>query len=394
MQKETGPSDRAYSLFRSCSLFKGLREEEVVSLYSIAQETSLEEGEVLMCEGEKSEDFYIAIEGSFEVSRYDSNLNNQFVVGEIHAVHSIGEVSLLDRQKRSATVIAKTPAKLFKISRQELEQMVRQSKRLLPLLLCLAQNIGTHIRRLGTVSLESLRKEAKSCQIRNKMGIFLSYEIAIMSSLNYSLPGLQYLLTVAPNSTVVSLPLICVLAAVVGSLFSALKIPLEEIGITTRNWQKSLYEGVVYSIVLGTFFAVAIKWVLVNYASAYQGDPMINPFALFPVEGTRTWGNWILVNAVYCFVLSPFQELLSRGCMQGTLEKFLSGKYTSLQANIATNCLFSSFHLYFSVYFGILSFGGGMCFGWLYSRTHNLIGCSLAHGITGIIGLSIFGVIK
>ena len=58
-------------------------------------------------------------------------------------------------------------------------------------------------------------------------------------------------------------------------------------------------------------------------------------------------------------------------------------------AVLVSNLLFSAMHLFMSLEIALLVFIPGVYFGWLYSRTHNLLGVWIAHALVGTIGLSI-----
>jgi len=53
--------------------------------------------------------------------------------------------------------------------------------------------------------------------------------------------------------------------------------------------------------------------------------------------------------------------------------------------------IFSTAHLFMSFQIGILVFVGGLYLGWLYSRTHNLVGVWVAHWLLGSWALSVVG---
>jgi len=130
-----------------------------------------------------------------------------------------------------------------------------------------------------------------------------------------------------------------------------------------------------------------LKWVLINYVSGYMGKPLIEGIASMNAD-PKTWWTFLLI---YILIVAPLQEFLSRGGLQGPLEEFLSSKYKVPLAILVSNLLFSTMHLFMSLEIALLVFIPGVYFGWLYSRTHNLLGVWIAHALVGTIGLSIVG---
>jgi membrane protease YdiL (CAAX protease family) len=89
--------------------------------------------------------------------------------------------------------------------------------------------------------------------------------------------------------------------------------------------------------------------------------------------------------------VTPLQELIVRGGLQGPLEVFLTEKNSTIKAIIVSNLMFATVHLFLGMDIAILVFFAGLYFGWLYSRHHTLIGVILAHGILGTWATMIIG---
>jgi membrane protease YdiL (CAAX protease family) len=118
-----------------------------------------------------------------------------------------------------------------------------------------------------------------------------------------------------------------------------------------------------------------------------MGRPLIEGFNAMNANPSKWWTFLF----IYILIVVPLQEFVARGSLQGPLEEFLSSKYKVLLAILVSNLLFSTMHLFMSLEIALLTFIPGVYFGWLYSRTHNLLGVWIAHAIVGTIGLSIVG---
>lgn len=95
---------------RSISLFQSFSEEEIHEVSPFAEEVSVPEGRVLVREGDYSYEFMGIEEGIAEVSRDGRH------VAELGPGDFFGEIGLLERSLRTATVTAKTPMRLITLT--------------------------------------------------------------------------------------------------------------------------------------------------------------------------------------------------------------------------------------------------------------------------------------
>src|SRR5581483_8791204 len=78
-------------------------------------------GEVLFTQGDTAEQMYVVLEGDIEVSI------NGTVVGHAGPGESLGEMALIDKTIRSATAVAKTPARVVPIDQGRFLFMVTET---------------------------------------------------------------------------------------------------------------------------------------------------------------------------------------------------------------------------------------------------------------------------
>src|SRR5215472_11127311 len=98
-------------------IFSQLSAEEARRLATFATETSAAEGQILMKQGDYSTELIAIEEGTADVIR-----NNQHLAS-LGAGDLIGEMGLLTREPRNATVIATSPMRLFKLTHWEVHRM-------------------------------------------------------------------------------------------------------------------------------------------------------------------------------------------------------------------------------------------------------------------------------
>jgi CRP/FNR family transcriptional regulator, cyclic AMP receptor protein len=95
---------RAVPLFASCS------KQELQQIARIADELDVPAGKVLIREGERGREFFVLIEGEVEVRRKGRKVKN------LGAGSFVGEIALLSKMPRSATVTALTPLDVLVIT--------------------------------------------------------------------------------------------------------------------------------------------------------------------------------------------------------------------------------------------------------------------------------------
>ncbi|MHB8245262.1 MAG: cyclic nucleotide-binding domain-containing protein [Acidimicrobiales bacterium] len=107
--------------FSSVWLFSECSRSELKSIQNKAQPLSVAAGSVICDEGEVGQTFYFVVSGKAHVVR------NGRKVAEINAGGYFGELALLDRLPRSATVKAATDMELLAISQRDFNRLLKES---------------------------------------------------------------------------------------------------------------------------------------------------------------------------------------------------------------------------------------------------------------------------
>jgi CRP/FNR family transcriptional regulator, cyclic AMP receptor protein len=104
---------------KSIPLFEEVGDEELRQIAPFAQEVTVEEGKVLVREGDFSYEFMAIEEGKAEVTRAGEH------VADLGSGDFFGEMGLLEKTLRNATVTAKTPMRLITLTGWDLRRVER-----------------------------------------------------------------------------------------------------------------------------------------------------------------------------------------------------------------------------------------------------------------------------
>jgi CRP/FNR family transcriptional regulator, cyclic AMP receptor protein len=105
------------SRLKSIPLFQSIPEEELKQAATFADEESVEPGKRLVNEGDFSWEFMAIEEGEAEVLRGGDH------VADLGPGDFFGEMGLIEKDRRSATVVAKTPMRLLTLTSWDLKRM-------------------------------------------------------------------------------------------------------------------------------------------------------------------------------------------------------------------------------------------------------------------------------
>ena len=110
---------------RKSPLFQGLSDEELQKLMDMAEPVLLRAGEILIKQGELGDSAYVVISGDFEVQKRSGQSLIKIDVRNPGDV--VGEMALLSRGPRNATLIAKTDGEVLRIPQEAFEKLLSTS---------------------------------------------------------------------------------------------------------------------------------------------------------------------------------------------------------------------------------------------------------------------------
>ncbi len=113
-------------ILRRVPLFSGLSEEDLRQLSDISEQVRLEPGQELFREGGDGDRAYVLLDGSLEILKSSGGRSVLLSVRQ-QAGDLIGEMALVERAPRMATVTARAASSLLAIPRPEFEALLARS---------------------------------------------------------------------------------------------------------------------------------------------------------------------------------------------------------------------------------------------------------------------------
>ena len=102
-------------------LFADLSKKELTDLARRTEDLEVPAGEVLCKEGDTGREFFVIVDGETDVT------SNGKRVAQRGGGDFVGEIALLEDTNRTATVTAKTPLRVFVLTREDFRSLVRDN---------------------------------------------------------------------------------------------------------------------------------------------------------------------------------------------------------------------------------------------------------------------------
>jgi CRP-like cAMP-binding protein len=108
-------------LLKGVSLFERCSKKELAEIALIADEINFDAGKVLIREGERGREFFVVLDGKVEVSRDGKNLRS------IGPSDFFGEIALVSRVPRTATVTTATPVRALVVTDRDFRHLLENA---------------------------------------------------------------------------------------------------------------------------------------------------------------------------------------------------------------------------------------------------------------------------
>jgi CRP/FNR family transcriptional regulator, cyclic AMP receptor protein len=113
--------DTKVEALKRAPLFADLSRKELTQLARVSEDLEVPPGKVLCKEGEFGQEFFVIVEGKADVTRKGRR------VAAREGGDFVGEIALLEETTRTATVTAKTPLRLFVLTRKDFRHLVDEN---------------------------------------------------------------------------------------------------------------------------------------------------------------------------------------------------------------------------------------------------------------------------
>ena len=389
------------SLLQQCSLFQDLTPTQLKELMPAFATQTFKENEYILHEGDAATAVFIIKEGDVEVLKKEMHSNEQHHLSYLSKGDIVGELALIDQGPRSASVRALTATQVLAIDLADLQALAKQQTghTELPayykILSSVARDVGTRLRQANTTVVESLRTQLQLEKTRVAMGNLLVILIALVSFYTFALNVITHLAHASVSTTIIGIPIISIFAFGTFLFIKSADYPLSFYGVNSRHWQRSLGEGVIFTLPLLGLIVLG-KWLIIKFIPAFSHLTLFDFSAATNYGHKPASGSWlILALPIIYLLLVPLQELMYRGLLQGSIEEFLTGKHRTRLAIFVANFIFSMTHLHVALLLAVMVFPPGLFWGWLYARHRTLIGVTVSHLLAGgwvffVVGINPF----
>jgi signal transduction histidine kinase len=156
--------DPRLQMLRGLYFFRGLSEEDLSRVAEACREERAEGGDLICREGTPADRFFMITEGRVEVWKDWGEAE-----ADLLAVHDagamFGEMALIDELPRSATVVARGPARLLSIGREDFSRIIRENASVAQSVM---RSVSSMVRASNESFVESLRKRNRQLVKANR----------------------------------------------------------------------------------------------------------------------------------------------------------------------------------------------------------------------------------
>ncbi|MDO9434022.1 cyclic nucleotide-binding domain-containing protein [Hydrogenophaga sp.] len=337
-------------------------------------------GDDILIEGEPADRVCLLTEGRVGIYKGAERAR----LGTVEAGASFGEMGVLSGAPRSATVNAETAVVVWSITLATFEAFrARTGVDLFALSMrAHADAMGERLTRVSDVAAQWQRDRMEQYRIRVSFGTLFTHVILMMFLYISALGVLREFSSAGSSSTLTSSVLLGLMALGAAWIMKASGFPPRTFGFTLARWRWVLLDSLVWSAAFCAAMTLG-KAALLYGNPSYAHLPMFQPWTS-PAGMQAT----LLAYGLYV-LLSPVQEFVARGLMQGALTRMLTGRWVPLQAILVSNAVFSISHQHLGLGYAMAVFVPGLFWGWLYHRHGSLLGVCVSHAVIGLWGTGV-----
>ena len=363
-------------MLKEFKLLKNLSEGQLQDVTDTCRSQTYLPGEVLFKEGEHSTDIYFLKSGRVGLYKADPKTQEEICFKQMEAGESFGEMSFVDGSPRSCSIKAEIESTVYILSKQQLVDGVRNSSDIISQLsLAINQQVNEYLRYLSDRHIISLQSHIDELKERNRFGTFLLLVLASLFSIMFLAAfSNEFLPTGTATSQVFNWAglLFLVLTPLLIAGYK-MKLPILEIGITTKKLGKSIVDGILFT----SIGALLIYLVCLGLDNFLPDIELVKSFLNIPL-------NFVIFSV---YAIHSYLQEFCRAITQTSIQQFLKddrGWYTVGMTAVT----FAMTHAHLgSIVIGV-AFLSSLLFSWIYMRTYNVAGVTIVHAVLGYIVLS------
>lgn len=376
---------------RRCVLFHGFSDADLARIVPLLEERTIAPGTIIVREGEPATELFIVRDGTVEVTKRAPGASTEQRLTTLGTGETFGEMTLVDRAPRSASVRAVERTTVAFLRMEELDGATGQDVAARARMLGnLATDLAHRLRGTSETTVAALENELELARTRVAMGTFLTYVVFIMVAYGFALRLVSDLARTSANTTLVTIPIILGFAVPLYVMMRRSGEPIATYGLTWHGAGTATRDAFLWTLPVLAVATVA-KMILVHTVPSLGGAPVFRfgGFLDANVSPSRAWFSLAMSLAYVAAV--PLQEFIARGALQSPLQRFLVGPRATLTAVVIANSLFTTSHLHLSTTFALIALLPGFLWGWLYARHGTLVAPIVSHILVGWFGLFVLG---
>ena len=382
-EQESGTTDLQEMVsWKKSMLVENLSNVELQQLEKHLISKTYEKGRYLIREGEYGDAIFFIEKGKIAISKDGIQLS------ELRAGKHVGAMALMENTTRSADVLATetTQVKVLTINQLKAIESDELYQKVLKNQLRAQQKL---VRKLTDTTIRETKAKLRESETRVQMANFFFFLILTLVIYQFVLGAYidhhEFLRQGFYRGIITPSFIITVVAL---SVFMAKRsgIPLSFLGWKFENWKADLRQSLIWTAgFIG--FGIILKWLLIQVVPSYEGRTV---FESISMDNSMTPALLILFNLIYA-IMTPLQEFVIRGILQGSLSRVLLGKYVAFKSILLSNLIFSALHLHIDLRFALITIIPGFFWGYMYEEQKSILGVSISHVIIGLFFFLIIG---
>lgn len=373
--------------FSRYEAFRGLPVELTESIVSTLPARRYAAGETLLSENQANDALIFIEEGEVSVWKGDPSAGAGVRLATFTSGDCCGEMSALNGQAATATVVAVRPTTVRTLRLAELptEDGVRAA-----VTLNLAQTLVSRLAHSTETLKAKHEAELRAMRVLASASSFITRILIALSCYMFALPVIAYVTPLLPTNSLISFVIIIIFFWIVLDYTKSQGDTVRDfVHLQLDRWPRQVWRGLVWALPPMGLFLIVKLVILALHPGQYA---LWDPRSAFSRESPPAFWLWLLFALLYV-ALSFAQEFI-RCAVQGTLD-LLNRRDTHTRpwlSILVSDIVFASLHLHLSPLFAAQAALAGLFFGIVFWKERSYLAVAVAHSLVGVWAVFIVGV--